>query len=513
MKRNNIFSLLAFLVVIAGGCQKKWLDINTNPNQLPTSTPDFLFTSGANRLAAILDPNELGSYWSGQWTQSSTYIISNTIFAYQFNNTNFNYMDTWYDVLSDFQYVIDHADEKLQSFMKGPSKILKAYIMQQVVDVYGNVPYKEALKGVDILAPKFDDQKVIYDDLIKLLDDAIADLTSYPFQAAGVSADIVFKGSTVAWKRFANSLKLRILIRQSKVSGKSAYIITEINKAAATTEKFLAADQDVTVNPGYLATDGKTNPFYDKWGYAASGTIRALARYPRPTVFLLDVLKASNDTFRMKRLFYASGGENGSNPGVSTKAENVSNYAGVPFGIASGYLSQNTSYIGPSQIVKGQFNRNMILMTAAESFFLLAETKQIYDNAVTLSGTAQSYYEQGVKESFRITGTSSTYGSDKATVLLTSGKDLADWNASPDKLKTIWMQKWLSLVNYGGLEAWSEFRRTNFPVTPLSASASVGQLLPVRLFYPQTEETSNGDNVKLQGVINVFTTKIFWDVD
>ena len=106
---------LIIVVVIAGsvliGCKKTWLDINTNPNQLPTSTPDFVFTAAVNRTAAILDPNELGSYWSGQWTQSSTYIISNTIFAYQFNNTNFNYWDTWYDVLNDFQFVINNADE------------------------------------------------------------------------------------------------------------------------------------------------------------------------------------------------------------------------------------------------------------------------------------------------------------------------------------------------------------------------------------------------------------------
>ena len=471
--------------------------------------PISFFTAAVNRTAAILDPNELGSYWSGQWTQSSTYIISNTIFAYQFNNTNFNYWDTWYDVLNDFQFVINNADEKGQSFMKGPARVFKAFIMQQVVDVYGNAPYHDALKGTASLAPEFDDQKAIYEDLIKVLDTAIADLKANTFTAAGNSADIVFKGSATNWIRFANSLKLRILIRQSKVAGKDAYISTEINKAAATTEGFLQAGQDVTSNPGYLATDGKTNPFYDRWGYDANGTIRALARYPRPTVFLFNALKATNDTFRLKRLFYAAGGENQSNPGVSAKTEELSNYVPVPFGIASGYLSQNTSYIGPSQIVKGQFARSMVHMTAAESFFLLAEAKQRYGAAVNLPMTAQQYYEQGVKESFRLTGTDAA----AATTLLTSGKDLADWTASPDKLKAIWMQKWIALTNYSGLEAWSEFRRTNFPVTPPSASASTGQKLPLRLFYPQTEETSNGENVAAQGAIDVFNTRIFWDVD
>jgi hypothetical protein len=132
---------------------------------------------------------------------------------------------------------------------------------------------------------------------------------------------------------------------------------------------------------------------------------------------------------------------------------------------------------------------------------------------VTLPSSAQTYYENGVRESFRLTGTTATYGAGTATTLLTSGINLADWTASPDKLQAIWMQKWLALVNYSGLEAWSEYRRTNFPVTPPSLSTSPTAPRPVRLFYPQTELASNGANVNAQGTIDVFTTKIFWDVD
>lgn len=508
-------SIIPILCIAAAlsGCQKKWLDINTNPNQLPTSTPDFVFTAAANRTASVLDPNEIGAYWSGQWTQSSTYIINSANFAYNFNNTNYNWWDTWYDILKDYQFVIDTADDQAQPFMKGPAKVMKAFVMHQIVDVYGNAPYADALRGLGSLAPKFDDQKAIYEDLIKVLDEAIADLKANPFVGPSISADIIFRGSTTAWVRFANSLKLRLLIRQSNIAGREGYITAEINKAAATAEGFLAPGQDVTNNPGYIASDGKTNPFYDRWGYAANGTARPLGRYPRPTVFLFNVLKASNDTFRLKRLFYAAGGEHPNNPGVSAKGDTLKHYVAVPFGASSGYLAQNTSYIGPSQIVKGVFNKPMVLMTAAESFFLLAEAKQRYGGTVNLPLSAQEYYEQGVKESFRLTGTDPGAPYPKATTLLTSGKDLADWNASPDKLKAIWMQKWLALVNYNGLEAWSEYRRTNYPETPASASAPVGQKRPLRLFYPQTEETSNGANVKAQGTVDVFSTRIFWDVD
>lgn len=492
---------IALLALAFAGCKKSWLDINTNPNTLSSSTPDFVFTSGLARTVAYLAPNETGSYWSGQWTQSSTYIIDAARFQYTFNNTNFNFWDTWYDILEDFQYVIDNSAS--QPFYRGPARVMKAYLMQQVVDAYGDAPYTDAFKGSAVIAPKFDNQMAIYEDLIKTLDAAITELRANAASSSQTTADIVFSGNRTNWIRFANSLKMRILIRQSRITGRDTYITTEINKAAATTEGFLTAGTDVTVNPGYVASAGKLNPFYENWGYNAAGGAQALARFPRPTTFLFNTLIASNDTFRLKRLAYPIGGE-GVNPEI------ISNYAGVPFGASSGYLSQNTSYLGPSVIKKGDFNRPMYLMLAAESFFLLAEAKQRYGAVVTLPLTAQAYYETGVKESFRTTGTTAAYGDEKAVVLLTSGKDLADWTASPDKLKAIWMQKWLAMVNFSGFEAWSEYRRTNYPVTPISASAPAGSKPPVRLFYPSTEEGSNPNTPK---GVDAFNTKIFWDVD
>lgn len=512
IKIKNMF-LAAGLGLLLAGCNKEsYLNVNTNPNSLTSSTPEYVFTSGANRTAAIITPNETGEYWSGHWSQSTTYAYISATFSYQFNNTNFNFWDTWYDVAQDFQYVIENASAKGMPFFKGPAKVMKAYIFHQLVDCYGNVPYSDAFKGVASVAPKFDDQKAIYEDLIKLLDEAIVDIKANPFTGTFSSNDIIFKGDRTKWVRFANTLKLRLLIRQSRIAGRDAYIITEINKIlSSTTEGFLASGtgQDVGVNPGYVASAGQTNPIYNNWGYSETGSPRALARFPRPAKFLFDQMIALDDTFRLKRLAYAKGGEGSNTPGVSVQPELISNYVGVPFGSASGYLAQNTSYIGPSFVIKNQFNKDVILMTASEGFFLQAEAKQLYGAAITLTGTAQSYYEQGVKESFRITGTDPA----KALVLLTNGKNMTDWTASTDKLKAIWFQKWLALTNFSGLEAWSDYRRTNYPVTPASAGAPATAKPNVRLFYPSTELGSNTANITAQGTIDVFTTRIFWDVD
>ncbi|HEU4901284.1 MAG TPA: SusD/RagB family nutrient-binding outer membrane lipoprotein, partial [Flavisolibacter sp.] len=115
-----------------------------------------------------------------------------------------------------------------------------------------------------------------------------------------------------------------------------------------------------------------------------------------------------------------------------------------------------------------------------------------------------------VRESFRLLGVPNADA--RATALLTSGIADADWTASTDKLHAIWMQKWLALVNFGGLEAWTEYRRTNYPPIPESAGASAGAAVPVRLYYPNTEVGANSNTPK-QATDVVFKNRLFWDVD
>ena len=373
----KIIGILAVLAFVGSACNESFPDINANPDALPTASPNFVFTNALNTTAAnMLNPNEVGSYWSGQWTQSNSYIISTTQFAYNFTNGDFNYWDGFYDNLQDYQFVINNADSDNKKFLKGPAKVMKAMVFQQLVDMYGNVPYTDALKGGAVLAPKFDDQKAVYESLITLLDEAIVDLKANAFTGAFTSSDIVFKGNTTKWTQFANSIKMRILIRQAKVSGRDAYIKTEINKIVTQGSGFLAGEDVGVGGPGfYLSTAGKLNPAYDRWGYDANGAKRALSNFPRLTQFLVNSLKTSGDTLRLKRIGYANGGENQATPGISAAKELAANYAGAPFVASSGYLPGTVSSLGPSLITKGVFDKPYILMTASEVQFLLAEAK------------------------------------------------------------------------------------------------------------------------------------------
>ena len=514
MKKFIINSLLVSGMLILLSCNKSFLDINTNPNSLPTATPSYVITNALNTTAEnMVGSNALGnginaqgSYWSGQWTQSSSYILSTTIFSYAFTNGDFTgYWDRLYNNLNDYQYVIENADANDQKYFKGPAKIMKAYIFHTLVDIYGNIPFSDALKGVNSLAPKFDDQKAVYEGLITLLDEAIVDCKANAFSSAFASADIVFKGNTGKWVKFANSLKLRLLIHQSRISGRDGYITTELNKINAEGSGFITGEDVGSGGAGfYVATAGKTNPLYEYIGYTANGAVQGFARFNRPTKYLFDVLLAASDTFRLKRIAYAKGGENGNTPGKSAAAEVVSNYVGVPFGVASGFTAPSTSYIGPSVIVKGDFAKPVILMTASEIQFLLAEAKQRFPS-INIAGSAQSFYEEGVKQSFRLLGASNP------TAVLTNGIENSDWTASTDKLKAIAIQKWIALTNFSGMEAWTEFRRTNLPNIPQAPTVTDAKR-PLRLFYPSTESGSNS-NVAAQGNIDVFSPRLFWDVD
>jgi len=507
MKLNKLY-IAAFLVLVGTGCKKDYLDVNTNPNSLPTATPAYVLANALNVTAAnMVTPNETGMVWSGHWTQSNGYIISTTLFSYAFTNGDFNYWDNTYDNLYDYQYVIDNATKYSQEYLKGPAKVMKALYYQKLVDLYGNIPFTEALKGVDNLAPKFDDQKAVYEGLIVLLDDAIKDLKANAFASTYAGSDIIFKGSNTNWIKFANSLKLRILMRQAKVSGRDAYISAEVNKIFAEGTGILSGT-DAGVNPGYVASAGQINPFYDLYGYSETNARRAYNNWPRGTEFVINTLKSTGDTVRLKRIYYAIGNENGANPGVSTKDEVAANYVGVPYGSSAGFLPAVTSAPGPSVLVKGAYNKPYILMTAAEAQLNLAEAKQRYGTSINFTGTAQSYYEAGVKESYRILGASSA----DATRLLASGVQDIDFAASTNKLQAIGYQKWLTFANYNGLEAWSEYRKNNYPAIPQSKNY-VGTARPLRLYYPGTELGSNGANVNAQGTVDPLATRIFWDID
>ncbi|MBL0192599.1 MAG: SusD/RagB family nutrient-binding outer membrane lipoprotein [Saprospiraceae bacterium] len=146
-------------------------------------------------------------------------------------------------------------------------------------------------------------------------------------------------------------------------------------------------------------------------------------------------------------------------------------------------------------------------MTAAEIQFCLAEAKQLIP-ALNFAGTAQSYFEEGVKQSFRTLGV--TGGAAAADAILKSGKNLSDWEASTDIGKAIQQQKWLALAKLSGLEEYGLNIEKQFPGVPQCRAYH----LPIdhRLFC-QTQSLARNSNLSSAGVIDVFAVRMFWDID
>lgn len=489
--------LLAGLL-LAGGCQKDYLDINNNPNSPVYSTPDLTLAAALNQAAAgfglagdqtirtdgTFEAQEIGGFFAGQITASGS--VSGFVGERTYNyDTGFR-TNVWsgiYNNLADFDDVEKSATTLKYTTYTAIAKIMKAYNYQILVDAYGNVPYSEALQGTTVIRPKYESGQAIYDDLLKRIDSGIADAkvaVSGTNPSPG-SADIFFKGDMAKWVRFANTLKLRMLIRQTNVAGKD--LKGEIAKIVAEGSGFLKAGENVTANPGYTGSEGKTNPFWGYYGFKASGAVAANKDFYALTDFAIKLLQGTNDP----RL-----------PLIAAPAASDRTFRGVPYGGGNdAFLASKVSGFGPG-ILKS-FDQPTIVMTAAESFFLQAEAAQ---RGLLTGGDAKALYESGVRESFKQFGGAAA---DATAYLGGNG----DFTAATDKIQAIITQKWIATIGNNGFEAWSEYRRTGFPKIPLSVRA-IGTKQPVRLLYPRSEYGTNAENVAAQGTVSQFDTKIFW---
>jgi len=519
MKKIIAYALLGSVVL--SSCQK-YLDVNTNPNTATVTKANFVFANALNSAARTMvgGMHITSGHWDGMYGHSTSFTGGGQEKTYVFTNGDFNYWNGVYDNLNDLQYVINHASADGFPYMVGPSMIVQVMMWQKLVDLYGNVPYTEALQGTAFSTPKYDDAATIYQSLTAKLTQAVNLINASSFPSNDPS-DIFFNASALRWKQFANTLKLRLIVRRSNVSGYNA----AADIATISPDGFI--DAPVYCNPGYLKTQGKLNWYYANWGFnendAPTGDFRKMGKP------IIEFLKASGDIFRLSRIASVKGDPNNSTSITDPASQNPSNYLGIPLGgVNTGsisYLSANVSAMGRMQIKVGDATRPVVIMTDAESFLLQAEAKQ----RGWLSGSAPVAYNEGVRRDFNFVANVGTayatataaQADAAAAAYLSSGYPYADWNASPDKLKAIWVQKWIALVNVDGSEAWAEYRRTNSPSNPngnipdpfTAQSEATTSAQPLRLFYPLVEYNNNGSNVPLNGNSYVFTTRIFWDVN
>jgi Starch-binding associating with outer membrane len=510
MKKLSIFSAIIIAGVSFSGCGKSYLDINSpNPNAATAATPELVITNAMTVTASgqvanvTLPPVEFVSGWMGYWAPSGSYAPNNQDVASYFMTTTFpnTYWKGAYRNLEDYYYVETSAKAQQKPYYVAMAKAMKSLVFSQLVDVFNNIPYKEAFQGTLIINPKYDDAQAVYEDLAAQLDTA-ATLMGSPAAVASANTDVMFYGSpsntdaNLQWIQFANTLKLRLLIRQTQIPGRDAYINGEIAKINANGGGFL--DQDAAINPGpdastpgYANNDQQQNPL---WGYFRTltglPTSGGQADYWRASQYAINTLNAYNDP-RLKFIYGPSG---------------FGTYVGNVLGSQSNIPGEGTSTPGPGLLVGSA--QPAIIISKAESHFLQAE-------AIVrgyLTGDAKAEFEKGVQASFDFLGAGS------ATTYLASGNPNTTWTAAPGtagQIAAIIRQKWIAEDGVLPFEAYADFRRLGLPGDiPVSISPYItaGHTnVPVRFLYPVSEYTTNTTNVNAEGNIDYSTNKVFWN--
>jgi len=509
MKKKIIY-LFAISTLMFGACKKGYLDINENPNNATSAKPSLILTGALNNTAASTTGSSIfysfAALWMNYWMTPGG--VSGWFEERSYNFTS-NYSGStvlWanaYDNINDYQYLETKAKASGETFYVAIAKTMKAWDYQYLVDFYGNIPYSQAAQSVVYLTPKYDKAQDVYEDLAKQLDSAATMFKTASVSEEAKAADIFAGGNLTKWAKFANTLKLRILLRQSEIPGREAYIKTEIAKINANGMGYIVADVASTLgnnqndggignNPGYINTSGKQNPFYAVYGYQVTGERTTSHGYMLASDYGMNFLKDNNDP-RLGR-FYTT-----INDGAGAS------YVSLEWGsdVAADQTVATVSAIGKG--VLKNFDQTQYIMTDFESLFVQAEAAQ----RGYIAGDAKALYEAAVTANFVYLGLTTA-----EAVTYLSEEGVATWDTNADKIALIIKQKWAAMNGSNDIEPWSDYRRLELPADmPISVASTVTtRKIPVRMLYPQREYNTNSANVAAEGTINQFTSRIFWDV-
>jgi hypothetical protein len=542
MKKSAIIIIASAAITVMGASCKKYLDINTNPNSPTASNPDYVLPEAivytASQASAL---NTYGAETAGMQANAGGYGGFGDWWTYDWSTSD--YTNLWsgtYDALQDFQYVINSTKDSTDlAYYTAIGDIMKAYNFETLVDAYNDVPYSQALQAPTIVSPKYDSASAVYVSIAKLLDTAINLINNAPSNVVAVpsSSDPLFGGTMTTWKQFANTVKLRLIVRASSVV---SFPNTTFDAAG-----FLTTD--AIVNPGYAKGSGsggatQQNPSWDAWvaHYDNSTSNRAWMACLYAFGFY-NGAKLS-DTMRMRAIYYDWDSINPNNNYY--RYGNQLGYGGpisinfapaytnawycTSFGQPESSITSTNSLGGNIGIMKDP-TQGQPLILASESYFLQAEANL----RGIVAGVDSNNFNAGVLASY-------TYLYEYASGSLLAGCVPADsvWKyryldnptsylvnynlagTTAQKLEAIITQKYIAVNMITSQEAWNEYRRTHYPVTspfttnPYTSMVSTlsqatrADKLPTRIMYPNTEYSSNSTNVPAS--VSPYTSLIFW---
>ena len=457
MKYINKIFVIFMLLLVTQACTENFDEINDNPN--------FPTVDEAN--PALILPKilfEVGNHMTSSIGWNLGNILAQLVATNNFTGTDRyllgTYESTWdlmYRNIRDANNLEELGISINNSAYQGAALTLRAWMLAQLTEMWGDVPYSQALNGKNNeFLPSYDAQADIYREILADLE-AAANLSA---QGGNIDGDILFDGDTEKWERLANSLRIRYLMRLENRWG----------------DLGIDGPQQIQsiVDGGMILRDNQDN--------AAVKYLESTNRWPLNTARV-----GSFDEKRMSQTIETVL-KDLSDPRMFVLFREVDNpdsdaFVGVPNGLSEDAASNFNGGANNQSRLGTRFREEaaaveMVIMHFSELQFILAEAIQ----KGYISGDASMYYEAGIIANMNYLGITET-----ADYLAQDGVVL-----DSNELEKIATQKWLTLFMVGN-EAWFDFRRTGLPALVPGPNAVLDQL-PVRIQYPGSEQVLNANS-------------------
>lgn len=472
---NKYFAGIGLMLLIALGSCKKSLDINKDPNN-PTDVPTtVLLPSAQVNLAFTLGGN--GSRIAGSFVQHYGGHRGQPLQYGQYDVTTSSTDNLWSSlyagVLRDLKAIVDKSRVSGDSMYVGVSQILMAQTLHFLTDMYGDIPYSDALQGINSIAPKYDKQETIYPELIKLLEAGVANVKLSTAGRKPGTDDAMYNGTMTSWERYGNSLKLRLLNHLSKVQPNAASDFLATNPLLISSN---AENAKVT----FGTTQANANPIH-------SFDILSGRKDMAVSSTLVNRMKALNDP-RIPKYFFPV--KNGANAG-----QFIGN---VPGGDNDDAGETKFSRVGPAY---ASISSPVVFISYSEVQFIVSEVRLRQSNIAA----ATTAYNNAIDADFV------AVGNTLAEATAYRSQPTVQFNST---LARIIEQKWIALFQTP-YEAWTDWRRTGFPALSVPAINLTAGIIPRRFPYPQLEVNLNRASLAAgPGVPVPYETlkeRVWWD--